>query len=81
MCNMIRLAKRQSMKRQMVATAIIAMVLAGGARAQSLEKSYADQCSTAAARKSEVCQVMAKALVAKLQGKRGRRSSAGSSLR
>lgn len=44
------------------------MLAASGAQAQSLEKSYADQCATAAAKKSEMCQLMAKALVAKLQG-------------
>lgn len=38
------------------------------ARAQSLEKSYADQCSKPAQQKTEVCQVLAKALMAKLQG-------------
>lgn len=56
------------MKRQTMAAVVMAMALAGGAHAQSLEESYADQCVTPAAKKSEVCQVMAKALVAKLQG-------------
>lgn len=60
------------MRRQAMATAAMTIALAGGgAQAQSLEKSYADQCSTAAAKKSEMCQVMAKALVAKLQGEAG----------
>jgi hypothetical protein len=60
------------MKRQTTAAAAMAIVLAAGsAQAQSLEKSYADQCSTPASKKSEMCQLMAKALVAKLQGEAG----------
>lgn len=56
------------MKRRTTAAAVMAMAFAaGGAQAQSLEKSYADGCSTPASKTSETCQLLAKALVAKLQ--------------
>jgi hypothetical protein len=47
--------------------AVLALVVSD-ACGQSLEKSYADQCATTASKKSEVCQLMAKALAAKIQG-------------
>jgi hypothetical protein len=54
-----------------VATIAVLMLVAGQGLAQSLEKSYGEQCSTAVAKKTEMCQVMAKALMAKLQGEAG----------
>ena len=59
------------MKARLISNVIVAVAVAmacANAHAQSLEKSYADMCSTSAQKQTETCQVMAKALVAKLQG-------------
>lgn len=64
--------KEESMSGRNMAIAAEALALAtGGAPAQSLEKSYGEQCSTWSSKQTEMCQVMAKALLAKLQGETG----------
>jgi hypothetical protein len=58
------------MKNRMMAVLAVVMFTAAGTdlRAQSLGQSYADMCSKPAQKTTEACQVMAKALMAKLQG-------------
>jgi hypothetical protein len=59
------------MKATVMMAAVAAMALAAGSmqvQAQSLEESYATQCATPAAKQTEMCQVMAKALMARPQG-------------
>ena len=57
------------MRPGLICTVVVTVAMAcTNAHAQSLEKSYADMCSTPVQKQTEACQVMAKALVAKLQG-------------
>lgn len=51
-----------------LASFLIGALLSGNVSAQTLEESYAKLCSDAAKAKSEACQILAKSLVAKLQG-------------
>jgi len=55
-------------KRLHAGAAALAIMAASPTFAQSLEASYAKQCDTPARKATEMCQVMAQALVAKLQG-------------
>ena len=60
-------AKGETMKQTIAVTALLWIATSAGLHAQSLEKSYAEICSTAAKKKTEACKVMGRALVAKLQ--------------